>query len=158
MTEELLDKIRQVTICGVGLIGGSLGLALKKAGFAGRVVGYGRPATLDHLPRNEEAIYKGGQVYVPAGIDRADVNPRPLSDVVPSNGLIGCFSKDGTMLLATAWEPSQELFQGVIVCLHSDFRLGGLKPNETKRARGVIYILPNDVPSLLARYQLWRRP
>ena len=28
--------------------------------------------------------------------------------------------------LATAWEPYQELFQGVIVCMHSDFRIGGL--------------------------------
>ena len=30
---------------------------------------------------------------------------------------------DSTM--AVAWEPYQELFQGVIVCLHSDFRIGG---------------------------------
>ncbi|MGH9782901.1 MAG: prephenate dehydrogenase, partial [Terriglobia bacterium] len=51
MTEELLGKIRQVTICGVGLIGGSLGLALKKAGFAGRIVGFGRPATLEKARR-----------------------------------------------------------------------------------------------------------
>ena len=29
--------------------------------------------------------------------------------------------------MATAWEPYQELFQGVIVCLHSDFRIGGLE-------------------------------
>jgi prephenate dehydrogenase len=39
--------IQQITICGVGLIGGSLGLALKKAGFPGRVIGHGRPATLE---------------------------------------------------------------------------------------------------------------
>jgi len=38
----------QVTIVGTGLIGGSLGLALKAGGLAGRVVGVGhRPATLD---------------------------------------------------------------------------------------------------------------
>lgn len=38
----------QVTIIGVGLIGGSLGLALKKAGLASRVVGVGhRQASLD---------------------------------------------------------------------------------------------------------------
>jgi hypothetical protein len=113
----------------------------------------GRLTMLDRLPRAVEAIYKGGQVYVPPGIDRADVNPRPLSAAVPSNGLIGCFSADGTKLLATAWEPVQELFQGVIVCLHSDFRLGGLAPGETRRARGKIYVLPNDVEALLGRYR-----
>jgi prephenate dehydrogenase len=32
-------RIPQITIIGTGLIGGSLGLALKKSGFAGRVVG-----------------------------------------------------------------------------------------------------------------------
>ncbi|MFN3485404.1 MAG: hypothetical protein ACK44W_07980 [Planctomycetota bacterium] len=99
------------------------------------------------------ARYTPGQVFVPAGIDRNDVNPRPLSPDVPSNGLIGCVSADGARLLATAWEPYQELFQGVIACIHSDFRLGGLRPGETKRARGKIYIMENDVSALLARYR-----
>jgi hypothetical protein len=57
------------------------------------------------------------------------------------------------MLLATAWEPYQELFQGVIVCIHADFRIGGLAPHESKTIRGKIYILPNDIPALLRRYQ-----
>ena len=91
---------------------------------------------LDQTRRTEEAIYRGGQVYVPAGIDLNDVNPRPLSPDVPVNGLIGCVSGDGKLLLATAWDRTQELFQGVIVCLHSDFRIGGLKPGERKRIRG----------------------
>ena len=51
MNEENHGVIRQITICGVGLIGGSLGLALKKAGFSGRIVGYGRPATLENAQR-----------------------------------------------------------------------------------------------------------
>ncbi len=39
-------RIRQITIVGTGLIGGSLALALKKCGFAGRVVGCDRQAVL----------------------------------------------------------------------------------------------------------------
>jgi prephenate dehydrogenase len=38
--------IQQITIIGTGLIGGSLGLALKDAGFRGRVVGCDRPENL----------------------------------------------------------------------------------------------------------------
>ena len=79
-------------------------------------------------------------------------NPRPLSPLVPSNGLIGCFSADEKLVFATVWEPYQELFQGVGRCLHSDFRLGGLKPGETKQIRGKIYVVANDVPALLKRY------
>jgi len=108
---------------------------------------------LDKLPRTEEAIYHGGQVYVPQGIPMEDVNPRPISSVQPANGLIGCFSQDGSKLLATAWDSTQELFQGVIVCLHNDPRVGGLKPGETKKLHGKLYILPNDPKSLLKRYR-----
>jgi len=39
--------IRQITIIGTGLIGGSLALALKKHGFLGRIVGCDRAATLE---------------------------------------------------------------------------------------------------------------
>lgn len=98
------------------------------------------------------ARYTPGQVWCPADVPRADVNPRPLSPLVPSNGLIGAFSGDEKMIFATAWEPYQELFQGVARCLHSDFRLGGLEAGETKKIRGKIYIVPADVPTLLTRY------
>ena len=108
---------------------------------------------LSELPRNEEAVYRGGQVYVPEGIPLADVNPRPISDIRPANALIGCYSKDGKKLLATAWDSTQELFQGVIVCLHNDPRIGGLKPGESKALSGKVYILENNIPALLARYQ-----
>jgi hypothetical protein len=99
-----------------------------------------------------EARYVPGQVWRPKHVDRNDVNPRPLSPDVPSNGLIGCYSADEKAILASAWEPYQELFQGVIVCLHSDFRIGGLKAGETKHIRGKIYLVEADVEKLLARY------
>src|SRR5881394_3734996 len=39
--------IRQITIIGTGLIGGSLGLALRKHKFAGRIVGCDRESALE---------------------------------------------------------------------------------------------------------------
>ncbi len=109
--------------------------------------------TLDRVRRTEEAIYRGGQVYVSRGVSTNDVNPRPLSPEQPANAIIGCFSADGKHLLANAWDTPQELFQGVIVCIHNDPRIGGLKGGETKRLRGKIYFLKNDPQSLLQRYQ-----
>ncbi len=42
-----MSKIRSVTIVGVGLIGGSVGLALRGRNSVAKVVGFGsRPATL----------------------------------------------------------------------------------------------------------------
>jgi hypothetical protein len=113
----------------------------------------GKLARLPTRPWATKARYTPGQVWCPAHVPRTDVNPRPLSPLVPSNGLIGCDSADGTKILATAWEPYQELFQGVIVCLHSDFRIGGLAPGQSRSIRGKLYLVDADVPALLKRYE-----
>ena len=110
--------------------------------------------TLDKTRRHDEALYHGGQVYVPKGINLADVNPRPISDDQPVNGLIGCFSADGKWLLATASTSTHELFEGVYVCLHSDPHVGGLNPAMTKSIVARIYFLKNDPDELLKRYRM----
>lgn len=112
----------------------------------------GKLTRLPTPPWATQARYTPGQVWCPKGVPRTDVNPRPLSSLVPSNGLIGVFSGDEKLIFATAWEPYQELFQGVGRCVHSDFRLGGLQPGETKQIRGKIYVVANDVPALVTRY------
>lgn len=113
----------------------------------------GEPAFMPTRNWATTARYIPGQVWCPANVPRTDVNPRPLSKEVPSNGLIGCYSADNNWIFATAFEPYQELFQGVIRCLHADFRLGGLQPGETKTIRGKIYIVPADMEALVKRYQ-----
>jgi prephenate dehydrogenase len=50
--------IRQITIIGTGLIGGSLGLALKKQRFTGRIIGCDRAPVLERA-RNKGAIDDG---------------------------------------------------------------------------------------------------
>ena len=111
------------------------------------------PRFLPTEPWATKARYIPGQVYGLAGVDRQDLNPSTLSELAASDGLMGCVSGDGQNILAVAFEPSQELFQGVIVCIHADFRLGGLDPGETKRVRGRLYVVPNDLESLVGRYR-----
>jgi hypothetical protein len=113
----------------------------------------GKLTRLPTEPWADMARYTPGQVYCPKNVDRNDVNPRPLSSLVPSSGLCGCFSADEKQIMAVAWEPYQEIFQGVIACIHSDFRVGGLAPGETKNIRGKLYIVPADVKQLVARYE-----
>jgi hypothetical protein len=108
---------------------------------------------LDQLRRTTNALYSGGQVYLPASIPAADANPRPICRDHPVNGLIGCFSADGSWLLATASDRTHELFEGVYVCLHSDPRVDGLAPGETKRIHSKIYLMPNDPAALVTRYR-----
>jgi hypothetical protein len=106
---------------------------------------------LDLLRRTTNAIYLGGQVYLPGNVALQDANPRPICMDHPVNGLIGCFSADNRWLLATASDRTHELFEGVYVCLHSDPRVDGLDPGRTKELRSKIYFLPNDPKALLKR-------
>lgn len=50
--------IRQITIIGTGLIGGSFGLALRKKGFPGKIIGCDRPDVL-RLAKKIKAIDQG---------------------------------------------------------------------------------------------------
>ena len=52
------SSIRQITIIGTGLIGGSLGLALRKNGLRGRIIGCDRPKILTRAKR-AGAIHAG---------------------------------------------------------------------------------------------------
>ena len=113
----------------------------------------GKQARMPTKPWATKARYTPGQVYCPRGVDRNDVNPRPLSPLIPSNPLVGCYSADQRQIMAIAFVPCQEIFQGVISCLHSDFRIGGLEPAEVKVIRGKIYFMPADIDKLLARYR-----
>jgi prephenate dehydrogenase len=65
--------IDQITIIGTGLIGGSLGLALKRAGFAGRIIGCDRVEVLGQALRrgaidiaetSPDASVSGSQIVV----------------------------------------------------------------------------------------------
>ncbi|MGI8979642.1 MAG: hypothetical protein ACR2FY_10475 [Pirellulaceae bacterium] len=113
----------------------------------------GKLTRLPTEPWADKARYTPGQVYCPKDVDRNDVNPRPLSKLVPSSGLCGCYSADEKQIMAVAWDPYQEIFQGVIACIHSDFRIGGLKPGETKKIHGKLYIVLADVEKLVQRYE-----
>jgi hypothetical protein len=112
-----------------------------------------KPSRMPTDPWSRMARYTPGQVWRAPGVAAGDVNPRPLNARIPALGLIGCYSQDEQWILATAWEPYQELFQGVIVCIHADFRIGGLKPGESKKIRGKLYLVPADMPGLIARYR-----
>ena len=79
--------IRQITIVGTGLIGGSFGLALRQQGFRGALVGCDRPEVL------EAAVVRGA-------IDRGDPDVSQAaqgSDVVvlatPIGGILSTFEK-----------------------------------------------------------------
>ena len=55
-TIQQIQELRQITIWGIGLIGGSLGLALKKNGFEGKRIGLGRNISRLQKARRHDAV------------------------------------------------------------------------------------------------------
>ena len=91
--------IRQITIVGTGLIGGSLGLALREQDFPGTIVGCDRPEVLN------AALIRGA-------IDRGETDARQAvqgSDVVvlatPIGGILSTFEKLAPTLPPARWLP-----------------------------------------------------
>src|SRR5215472_10529613 len=73
-------SIRQITIVGTGLIGGSLGLALRRAGFSGKIIGCDKRAVL------EIAEARGAIDRAEADLERAIIG----SDVIVLATPVGC--------------------------------------------------------------------
>ena len=70
---DQFNGINTIAIVGVGLIGGSLGLALKNKGFAGTIIGIDRTGNLDNAFARK-AIDKGfTREEMGAGVARADL-------------------------------------------------------------------------------------
>lgn len=80
-------SIRQITIIGTGLIGGSMGLALRKHGFQGRIIGCDRAAVLARAQR-KDAIHEGMEDPIAAarGSDLVVL-------AIPVGGIIGLIER-----------------------------------------------------------------
>jgi prephenate dehydrogenase len=88
--------IKQITIIGTGLIGGSLGLALKGAGFKGKIIGCDRAAVLDRA-RAMRAIDLGTEdpIEAVAGSDLIVL-------ATPVGGIIDLIERVGPIVSAEA--------------------------------------------------------
>jgi len=89
-------SIRQITIVGTGLIGGSFGLALRNNGFKGRIIGCDRQPVLDRA-RGKGAI-DVGQVHPAEAVRGSDV----VVLATPVGAIIELIERIGAILPAKA--------------------------------------------------------
>ena len=90
--------IRQITIIGTGLVGGSFGLALKKRGFSGRIIGCDRAPVLKQA-KTKGAIDHGETDPVEAVRDSQVVQlASPVGTIVELIGRLGPALAPGALL------------------------------------------------------------
>ncbi|MDT8067613.1 MAG: prephenate dehydrogenase [Terriglobia bacterium] len=93
--------IRQITIIGTGLIGGSLGLALKERGFAGRIVGCDRPEVLERA--KERGIIDAADNTAETAVEGSDiiVLATPVSSIIDHIARLGPLLPPNALLTDT---------------------------------------------------------
>ncbi|MBK5292696.1 MAG: prephenate dehydrogenase/arogenate dehydrogenase family protein [Acidobacteriia bacterium] len=132
--------MKTVTIAGVGLIGGSFALALRKAGFDGKILGVSSPATLraaldlsviDDAPPLEEAFAAADLVYL----------AQPISRILESLRTIDPFLRPGTLVTDAGSTKSAIVRQASQTIRNGTF-LGG-HPMAGKAARGAAQADPD---------------
>jgi prephenate dehydrogenase len=124
--------MQTVAIVGVGLIGGSFGLALREHGFAGDVIGVSSPAAIEaglnigaitHSASLEEAASAADLIYLAQPVDRILITLEKLQPLLKPGALV-----------TDAGSTKQAIVAKAETCLASAF-LGG-HPLAGKEQRG----------------------
>ena len=68
-----MPQFRQVSIVGLGLIGGSLGMALRKSKVAGRVIGFARHEQTVRRAKARKAVHDGDTELCPEWLGQSDL-------------------------------------------------------------------------------------
>ena len=126
--------MKTVAIVGVGLIGGSFALALRKAGFKGRIIGVSSPKTveaaldakvIDEGMRLERAVFEADLVYL----------SQPISRILTTLEAIDPYLREGA-LVTDAGSTKAEITGVAERCISRAQFLGG-HPMAGKETRGV---------------------
>jgi prephenate dehydrogenase len=153
-----------VAIVGVGLIGASFGLALRKAGFSGELIGVSSPPAIEAGLRTG-AISRAVSIQQAAAADLIYL-AQPIDRIVATIEVLGPLVRPGT-LVTDAGSTKAAIVQKASECLFEGAFLGGhpLAGKEQRGAesadadlfRGRPYVLTPTAPNISAEaeFRCW---
>lgn len=126
--------MKTIAIAGVGLIGGSFALALRKAGFSGEILGVSSPASL-RLAMERKVIDRGASLD--EAVEQADVIylAQPIRIILETLEIIGKRLHPETLVTDAGSTKNQ-----IVACAESHLPRGqflGAHPMAGKESRGV---------------------
>lgn len=125
--------MRNVAIVGVGLIGGSVGLALRRAGFPGAILGVSSARSID-LAIDRGAIDRGATLEEAAATSDLLFLSQPISGILETLRKLDPLVRPDT-LVTDAGSTKQAIVDEAGRCLHRCTFLGG-HPMAGKELRG----------------------
>ena len=138
-----MGAVRTVTIAGVGLIGGSFALALRRVGFRGRILGVSSPTTLaralelgviDEAQPLEVAVPRSDLVYMAQPVPRIMEQLASVRALAPPHALV----TDAGSTKRAIVERARELFDGERVFL-GGHPMAGREGRGVDRAEGTLF-------------------
>lgn len=126
-------EMRRVAIVGVGLIGASFGLALRKAGFTGPIVGVSSPRSIA-AARERGAIDIGSTLENAAASSDLIFLSQPISGILETLKLLGPLVRPDT-LITDAGSTKTAIQEAAIQSLRKGLFVGG-HPMAGKEQRG----------------------
>ncbi|HKX00410.1 MAG TPA: prephenate dehydrogenase/arogenate dehydrogenase family protein [Bryobacteraceae bacterium] len=149
--------MQTVAIAGVGLIGGSFGLALKKAGFAGKILGVSSPATLrialdrgaiDEAADLAQAAHRADLIYLSQPIGRILDTLHHLDAMVNPEALVTDAGSTKGAIVSTARKHIRRcVFLGGHPMAGKEKR--GVAEADGELFRGRTYVLTPEDPAML---------
>jgi prephenate dehydrogenase len=94
------ETFKSILIIGVGLIGGSLGLAIKRKGYSGKILGVDNPSTLNWAIEKNVIDLGFSREDISVAIPKADLIfiCTPILDILKLLPIIGKRAKAGTLI------------------------------------------------------------
>ncbi len=132
--ENVSRPWRVVTVAGVGLIGGSFALALRKAGFAGRIIGVSSPRTV-------AAALERGVIHEALPLEQAAAQSdvvflaQPIEQILETLEIVDRYVRPGT-LITDAGSTKRVIVERAARSIQRGRFVGG-HPMAGKEARGV---------------------
>jgi prephenate dehydrogenase len=133
-----IEQFKRVLIIGVGLIGGSLGLALKRKGFKGKIIGVDDPAVLEQAKQRKilDEAYPTDQVEkAVAGADLIFLCT-PIVEIIRLLPIIGKCVKSNT-LITDVGSTKRRIVETANIHMPADCDFIGGHPMAGSEARGV---------------------
>ncbi len=142
-------QIETVAVVGVGLIGGSFGLAIRKAGFKGKILGVSSPSAIDSAisvraidqgVSLETAVCAADLIYLAQPVDRILQTINDLSRLVEPDKLV---TDAGSTKAAIVQQASESLPPGTFIGGHpmAGKETRGASAAEADLFRGRPYVL-----------------
>lgn len=128
------QHIKTVAIVGVGLIGGSFALALRKAGFAGRIIGVSSPETIAKA-KEMGVIDQGASVGEAASVADLVYLAQPIQVMLSTLHMVDTHVRPGT-LITDAGSTKREIVRRAAKDVLRGVFLGG-HPMAGKESSGI---------------------